>query len=296
MKDSWASLHPVVTLLYFLLVLALTMLILHPAVLLISFAGASAYAVYRRGRAAWRFNVVFILPMLLVTALLNPLFNHQGATILTYLWNGNPLTLESIVYGVAAGVMLAAVVSWFSCFNAVMTTDKLVYLCGRLAPGLALVLTMALRFVPRFGAQVKIIAAARQGSGRSMSDPGLLNRVRHGLRVISILVTWALEKAVETAAGMRARGYGLPGRTAFSIFRFDRRDRIALIFLLLGGVYLGLGARAGGLYCRFYPTIKTAAVTPYAVSLFVVFTALCLLPVLVNIMEDFRWEAIRSKI
>ena len=71
-----------------------------------------------------------MLPLLLLTALINPAFNHEGQTILTYLSNGNPITLESIVYGVAAAAMLVAVICWFSCYNSVMTSDKFVYLFG----------------------------------------------------------------------------------------------------------------------------------------------------------------------
>ena len=40
----------------------------------------------------------------------NPAFDHEGATLLAYLPSGNPLTLESIAYGVAAAVMHGAAV------------------------------------------------------------------------------------------------------------------------------------------------------------------------------------------
>ncbi len=64
--------------------------------------------------------------MAALAALVNPAFNHEGATILTYLPSGNPLTLESMLYGAAAAVMLASVVLWFSSFNEVITSDKFV--------------------------------------------------------------------------------------------------------------------------------------------------------------------------
>ena len=66
----------------------------------------------------------------------NLAFNHEGATILAYLPSGNPLTLESIVYGLSAAVMMASVILWFSCYNAVMTSDKFAYLFGRVIPAL----------------------------------------------------------------------------------------------------------------------------------------------------------------
>ena len=46
--------------------------------------------------------------MMAMAALINPAFNHEGATLLTYLPSGNPLTLESILYGLAAGARLGA--------------------------------------------------------------------------------------------------------------------------------------------------------------------------------------------
>ena len=75
---------------------------MHPVSLIVSLACALAYAVYLNGRSAVRFSLRFMLPMMLIAAVTNPTFNHEGATILTYLPSGNPLTLESILYGLAA--------------------------------------------------------------------------------------------------------------------------------------------------------------------------------------------------
>ena len=89
-----------------------------------------------------------------------------------------------------------------------MTSDKFVYLFGRVIPALSLVLSMTLRFVPKFKAQVKIVSSAQRCVGRDVSNGGVLQRARNGLTILSILVTWALENAIETADSMRSRGYG----------------------------------------------------------------------------------------
>ena len=218
-RDAFSSCHPVVNFLYFALVLLVTMFCLHPAVLGLSLAGSVVYAVYLNGQRAVRFSLIFLLPMMLLTLVVNPAFNHQGITILTYLPTGNPLTLESILYGISAAAMLAAVISWFSCYTAVMTSDKFVYLFGRVIPALSLVLSMTLRFVPKFKAQLHVVSEAQRCVGRDVADGSLLRRIRNAVTVFSIMVTWALENAIETADSMKSRGYGLPGRTAFSIYR-----------------------------------------------------------------------------
>lgn len=288
-KDIFGSYHPLVNMLYFVLVIVYSMMFMHPVCLCISFICAFSYAVSLNGKKMMRFSLAFLLPMLVLTVLFNPVFSHQGITILAYLPDGNPLTMEAIVYGLAAAFMLVTVVSWFSCFNAIVTSDKLVYLFGRIIPAMSLILSMALRFVPRFQAQIKIIANAQKCIGRDMSQGGLLSRARHGIRILSIMVTWALENAVETADSMKSRGYGLPGRTAFSIYRFDKRDCKALVFLIVCGGYMITGAMLGGLEFYYYPTIQTVW-TPYALSLFAAYAALCALPLFIDRKEAGKWK------
>lgn len=270
------------------------MFFLHPVCLIVSLIGAAAYSIYLNGKKALRFQLVFLLPMMLMAAVVNPAFNHEGATILTYLPTGNPLTLESMVYGLAAAVMMASVVIWFSCYHAVMTSDKFVYLFGRIIPALSLVLSMTLRFVPKFKAQFRVVSDAQKCVGRDLSNGGVIQRLRNGITILSIMLTWALENAIETADSMKSRGYGLPGRTAFSIYHFDQRDKSALIWLAFCGIYILSGWAVGTLEWRYYPTIKGVERTPFSVSFQLVYLALCLTPVVLNRVEDRKWVHLRG--
>ena len=271
------------------------MFLMHPVCLSISLGAALAYAVCLNGRKAVRFSLLAVFPMMAVAALVNPAFNHEGATILTYLPSGNPLTLESILYGLAAAALLAAAVIWFSCYTAVMTSDKFVYLFGRVIPALSLVLSMALRFVPRFRAQFQAVSEARQCVGRGLSSGSALRRLRNAVTIFSIMLTWSLENAIETADSMKSRGYGLPGRTAFSIYRLDGRDKALLAWLSYCGFFLYCGAAAGGFAWRYYPTARGAAWTPLTICLQAVYLALCLTPVLLDLWEDRRWRKLHGE-
>ena len=294
-RDTFSSYHPTINFLYFALVLLFSMCFMHPAFLCVSLAAAVSYNVYLKGKKGLRFALMYMLPMMLMAAIINPAFNHEGATILTYLPSGNPLTLESICYGIAAAVMLAAVVMWFSCFNEVITTDKFVYLFGRVIPALSLVLSMTLRFVPKFRSQIKVVSEAQRCIGRDASNGSVLQRARNGITILSIMITWSLENAIETADSMKSRGYGLPGRSAFSIYRFDSRDRSALLWLVFCGVYIISGWIAGGTYFRYYPTMKGAGLNAFTVSFALVYLALCLTPVILNVKEDRKWQRLRSE-
>jgi energy-coupling factor transport system permease protein len=293
-RDAFSSCHPIVNFFYFALVLGFSMFLMHPVSLVISLAAAFAYSLMLNGRRAARFNLLYMLPMIGMVAVVNPVFNHEGMTILCYLPTGNPLTLESMVYGVAAALMLAAVVIWFSCYNAVMTSDKFVYLFGRVIPALSLVLSMTLRFVPKFKAQFQVVSEAQRCVGRDISDGTVLQRLRNAVTILSIMVTWALENAIETADSMKSRGYGLPGRSAFSIYRMDDRDKGLLAWLGFCGVFIFSGAMAGGLYWRYFPSIKGAELLPLTVAFQAVYLALCLTPVLLDIYENYRWRKLEE--
>lgn len=212
-----------------------------------------------------------------------------------YLPTGNPLTLESILYGLAAGCMLCAVLLWFVCYNRVLTSDKFVYLFGRVIPALSLVLSMTLRFVPRFKQQMDTVRQSQFCIGRDASSGSVWQRARKAVTIFSIMVTWALENAIETADSMKSRGYGLKGRTAFSIFRMEERDRYALLWLGFCGVYLTCGAIAGGLKWWYFPALTGTLAQPMTVSFYLVYLALCLTPVILDRREARAWRCSPSR-
>ena len=278
MRDTFSDCHPAVNFLYFALVLAFSMCLMHPVCLLISLTGACCYLARLYSLRELGCSARWLVPMALLAALVNPAFVHQGVTILAYLPSGNPLTLESILYGLAAALLLAAVVLWFRCFSAVMTSDKFIYLFGRVIPALSLVLSMTLRFVPRFRRKFRAVAQAQRFMGRDTANGSLLQRGRNALKVFSIMVTWSLESAIDTADSMRSRGYGQPGRTAFSIYRMDGRDRALLLWMGFCGLYLLAAALSRGLYFQYYPMLLGAPAQPLTASFFAVYLLLCLTP------------------
>ncbi|MCL2095974.1 MAG: energy-coupling factor transporter transmembrane protein EcfT [Oscillospiraceae bacterium] len=296
-RDSFSGFHPSVNLLYFISVIGFAMFFAHPVCLGISLFCALIYSVYLNGGKSIRFNLVYMLPLLIMTAAVNPLLNHRGATILAYLPSGNPVTLESILYGVSAAVMLISVISWFSCFNSVITSDKLVYLFGRIIPATSLILAMSLRFAPRFASQIKIISNARKCMGLE-SDNGrisLRRKIKSGVKILSAIITWSLENAIETADSMKRRGYGLPGRTSFSIYNFGRRDACAIIYIIICSAVIISGTVTGMYSFEYYPVINAGLKGYASILFFAAYFFLALFPLIINIKEDLTWKYIISK-
>ena len=296
MKDTFSQMHPIVNLTFFASAIILSMVIMHPVFLMISLVCALINAVYLNGRKTVLFSLKFLLPTIILVSVINPVFNHEGATIIKYLPWDNPLTLESIVYGFAAAVLLCSVVLWFSCVNTVMTSDKLIYLFGRIMPSLSLLISMTLRFVPRFISQFKSVRKAQKAIGNDISDGTILKRIKNAIKIISVLITWSLDNSIETADSMKSRGYGLKGRTAFSIFRITKRDIIWLFVILFESTLIITGLFCGLLKSRYFPTIKISELNVYSSALYFVYALLLLTPVIINVREGIIWKRLKSKI
>ncbi len=295
-NDGFAKYHPLVNFLYFAMTIGFTMVLRHPLAQAISLVCACAYAIQVQGLKATGFCLKFCLPVLLITALFNPAFSHEGVTTLLYFPTGNPLTLESILYGVSAGVMLASTMVWFLNFNRVMTSDKFIYLFGRVIPALSLILSMTLRFIPKFKVQLDMVKDTQKAMGRDISQGSLWQRIKLAVTILSIMVTWALENAIETADSMKSRGYGLKGRTAFSIYRFEERDKMAMVFLLFCGVYLTAGTMASAFGFRYFPSIRCVQVNAVTLSFQFIYLCMCIMPVVLNEVEERAWKAIHSNL
>ena len=295
MNDSFSKYHPFVNLIYFTLTIGFSMIINHPLAQLISLLCAVVYVISTQGKKSVGFLLKFCLPLVLLTAFINPAFNHEGKTILLYFSNGNPLTLESILYGFSSGGMLITLLLWFSAFNCIMTSDKFIYLFGKIIPALSLVLSMTLRFVPKFKTQMKNVADAQRCIGRDVSNGSLISRTKTAITIISIMITWSLENAMETADSMKSRGYGLKGRTTFSIYRFEDRDKFVLVWFVFCFLYILAGVITSAFGFQYFPDIQCSAFNITTIPFYVIYLGLCVTPVILNAVEDRKWKTIYSK-
>ncbi len=294
-RNAFCDIHPAVSFAFFMAVMLITAFVLHPVIVGISLVSAFILMVVLKGKKALLFGVCAALPLILAVALINPLFNHEGVTPLFYLKNGNAITLEAIVYGGVSACMFAALLMWFYCFNAVMTSDKLICLFGRAVPTLSLIFSMVLRFVPRLVSRIREVASARRSIAPE-AGRGVINGIRHGISVLSVTVTWALESAVTMSDSMRSRGYGSGKRTSFAIFRFTLRDAVSAAVLALSAAGSVASMAAGCIKFRFYPSIKYSPASVPAALGFAAFALLCMIPVIISVKEDIEWRIIRSKL
>lgn len=287
--------HPITNFIYFAFVILFTIFFMNPICLIISFVSALGYSLILEGKKVLKF-ILWMLPVAIIAVLVNVLFNHEGTTILRYFESGNPLTLESIMYGIASSIMILNVIMWFNLSNKIITTDKILYMFGKILPSLSLLLSMVFRFVPRFEKDIKEISNGQKCIGKDANTGNIIQKIKNGLAILSAEITLAFDNSIETAESMKARGYKNGKRTFFTIYKITFRDKIFLSTLLLVGIYVIIGVFTGAVYCRYFPSFRMQGINAYNLSVMIAYMFLCIMPIIVEIREVLRWKRLESKI
>ncbi len=287
--------HPAVNLIYFIAVIAGTVAFQHPVFLTISFLCACAYSVKRNREKAALVDLCLI-PCAAAFAFYYSSYHHFGITVLQQNFVGNNMTLESLVYGLVLGICVAGVCIWMNCVYSVFSTDKMVYLFGRVSPRLSLFLAILLRMVPRIKKEARKINMAQRGIGRGTGQGNLWKRIRNAFRILSMLITWTIESLMAASDAMRSRGSSLRGRTAFSIYRFDNCDRAYVIGMFLCITLTMMAVLLKFTDMTYDPRIIWKPVTPIMILFYFGYAILCLMPLGLELWTAYQFRKARSSL
>ena len=291
MTDAFSKCHPAVNFLFFVGAIGMTVMIQHPAYLLVGILTGAIYYLLLNGSKGWKL-ILGLIPLTLLLTAMNPLFNTLGATPLFYLF-GRPYTLEALYYGAAVAGVFAAMLLWFGCYNKVLTSDKFTSLFGNLIPSISLLLVMVFRMVPNLMRKAAQFAGARKSIGKGAGENAAAKeKLTDGMTVLGALTSWALEGSIVTGDSMRARGYGTAKRSSFMIYRLGSVDWTLLILLPLFLALVILAACMDQMAAAFTPEINIAplswGIVPYTLYL--------LIPTLLHGKESLQWHISRSRI
>lgn len=286
--------HPAVNFIYFVSVIAGMIVFQHPVFLGISYLCGFCYSVKRNGWKAVVFNLCMI-PLVIVYGIYYSTYNHFGVTVIHQNMIGNNLTVESVVYGLVLGTIATGVMIWFSCVYSVFTTDKVVYLFGKVSPRLSLLLAITLRMVPRIKKEASRINTAQRGIGRGVNQGNLMQRLRNFLRILSMLLTWLIDSLTTCSESMQSRGSTLRGRTAFSIYRFDNRDRAYVIAMFVCMTITMMGVMLQQTSIIYDPQVVMNPITPMSWLFFIGYAALCLMPLLLELWVEYHFQRARDR-
>lgn len=290
-SSRFSGCHPAVNLIFYVFAIGITMFSTDPIFLAVTTLFSWAYSILLKGVKALKTNLLLMLPIVLVMTIVNGLFTHNGATVLFFI-NDSRITLEALAYGMAAAVLLTAVVIWFVSFNVVMSSDKLIYIFGKAAPVLGLTLSMIFRFIPLLKNRFREIRMGQQCMGRH-TEGGVFAKTRQLCKEVSILISWSLEASIETSDSMEARGYGLHGRTSFHLFKMSPTDWTTLAAISVTGIIAMIGCVMGKTSIYYYPVIKFAEWDIWRIITLISFALLLAVPMILDITGERKWQQLR---
>jgi energy-coupling factor transport system permease protein len=183
----------------------------------------------------------FAVPLALLVAVINPFVVREGLTVIARLGELGPLgrldiTLEATAYGGILGLRALVIILAFGLYSAAVDPDEVLRLFRRVSFRSALTASIATRLLP---------VLARDA--RSLGDA---QRCRPGppaprLALVRAVAAGSLDRAVDIAAALEVRGYGVAGRPPRTRRAWSRHD-LAFAASAAALVALGIGARLTG--------------------------------------------------
>ncbi len=290
---AYERIHPAVLVLYFLSVTIPAMFSLNPLLLIPAFAGAVFFLLLAEPEPPKLRTVLWLALLTVLIIVINPLFSHRGQTELFFL-NGHAITLEALLYGVRNAFCVLTVLLWCRIFNRIASSEKLLALLGKTFPKTALLLSSSLRLVPLLRCRAASMRDTQQELGL-YGNGEMSDRLTGGARVFSMLVTWSLDHASDVSSSMKARGYGLKGRTTYSVYRFKKRDAVLTVFLILLDAGVLTVMATGRLAFSFYPVLS-AKHGPATTTALICYAVTALAAAAFEAFEAIRWKVRRSRI
>ena len=185
--------------------------------------------------------------ILIFTAGLNLFYTTTG----NVLWHWRFLTLTD--KGIFTAVFMAVRILSLVAVSALLTytttptalTDGIEKLLSPLklfkiqVHSLAMMMTLALRFIPTLMEEIDRIMRAQKARGADLETGGFVRRAKALLPILIPLFVSAFRRAYDLAYAMECRCYrGGEGRTRMKQMRFGWRDAVAAVFyaLLVAGV------------------------------------------------------------
>ncbi len=275
---------PLSQFLYFCSVLLFMMFLQNPIILAVAVFSALliCFFICKNIRFA---EIEFLIIMITVCTLLNPLFSRGGIHVLFFL-NGRAITVEALLYGANFGLLLCAVFLWFKVFSFMFGTERFLSLFGSKLPKTALITSVCMHFVPLFVSRYRSIRSSAEMLGQN-KERNIIKIIKNHLQSFSALISWAFEASLQCSDSMTARGYGKRKRTHYKPFKYHLRDSVLIVFVLIFTVILLISTATGKLYFQFYPEFKIAVLSIASLVAYISYFILCTVPLICQVKGGF---------
>jgi len=154
------------------------------------------------------------------------------------------ITVEGIILAVQMALRLVLLITGSSILtlttSPIALTDGIESLLQPLkkikvpAHDIAMMMTIALRFIPTLAEEMEKIMKAQKARGAELDTGGLMTRAKSLIPILVPLFVSAFKRADELATAMEARCYrGDVGRTKMKVMRMAKKDFVAILVIVL---------------------------------------------------------------
>ena len=279
-ETAFSTFHPSVPIAFFALWICFIMVCFHPVYLLISFMATMVLSFLYFGWRKTLGSLTWQLPFVALIALVNPLFSAQGSTELCKI-GSMAIYAESLLYGAFMGTMLITILMCFSCVNKAVPHEGFMSVCAKKFPTITLMISMAARLVPSLKKKASTIREV-QNACTSANSEGASSKT-FNMRMFTVLMGWSMEDSLVMADSMKIAGWSSERkRTTYSIYKYKKRDVIALAFMVTLFTLCCLFAYSDYLQFSFYPTL-----TPFGFSFgYIDFAIFALIPATLEVLDN----------
>ncbi len=183
-----------------------------------------------------------ILPVILLTSLLNIFYVTGGVHLFD--WGFIHITTKGITTAAFIAIRILCLISGSSLLTYTTSpttlTDALERLLSPLkvirlnVHELAIMMTIALRFIPTLIEETDKIMSAQKARGADLESGGMMQRVRALIPILIPLFVSSFRRAYELATAMECRCYrGGEGRTRMKQLHMKTADVVSVMFVLL---------------------------------------------------------------
>ncbi len=186
-----------------------------------------------------------IIPIIVITSVLNALYVTSG-TVLVSFWKIT-VTSGGVLTAVYMSVRICLLILCSSMLTYTTTPTQLTDAIERLfsplkylkldVHSLAMMMTIALRFIPTLIEETEKIMSAQKARGANLESGGLLSRIKALIPILIPLLISSFRRAAELADAMECRCYhGGKGRTRMKQLHLSATDVVSLVVLAAVGV------------------------------------------------------------
>ena len=175
-------------------------------------------------------GLIYFIPFMLITVIINMIFVWNGRTILFYILH-KPFTLEALIYAIILSYKLLLIIYLFMIIN--LLVDTAVSYFSNKMPKSTLTFMIAMKLFPAMKEKIHNLKLIYTVRGVNFNDDKTTNLIKSYMPILSVLLENTLEGAFDIGEAAYVRGFLSSKRSIYEKQILKKRDIIIILINVL---------------------------------------------------------------